>query len=150
MKNSFLSLNAVITFSGIAFLSGVARLILDVRFVPEVFQAMPEDAPGQTALVMLIFIALFGGWLWALLAAHRDSQRGLIALLIFNLIIVFAWGLSTLAVLCPFPCPVAPPLTDIVTWSNVIFGLIATTAVGIYLRSKARLGAHRHPSGAKP
>jgi hypothetical protein len=136
VKASLVSLNRVILFSSIAFLTGIARLILDVRFVPEVFSAMPENQPGQTALVMLMFIALFGGWLWAMLVAARDSRRGLIAVLLFNLIITFAWGVGTLVAFCPAPCPVAAPLTDIVTWSNVIVGLVAALAVGLYLRSK--------------
>src|SRR5690349_8087798 len=89
MKTSSLSLNAANLLSSIAFLTGIARLILDVRFVPEVLNAMPESQPGQVALVMALFVALFGGWLWALLAATRDNRRGLIALLIFDLLMAF-------------------------------------------------------------
>jgi hypothetical protein len=107
-----------------------------VRFVPEVFSALPEDQPGQTALVILLFVGLDGGWLWALVAAAHDSRRGLIALLVFNLVLAFGWSLSTLVAFCPIPCWVARPLTDIVTLSGVVIGVIATLAVGLYLRSK--------------
>jgi hypothetical protein len=138
MKTSLLSFKVAILLSSIAFLTGIARLIIDVRFVPEVFNAMPENQPGQVALVMALFVALFGGWLWALLAATRDSRRGLIALLIFNLLMAVAWGLSTLVAFCPTPCAVAWPLTDIVIWLNVIVGLIAAMAVVLYWRSAAR------------
>jgi hypothetical protein len=135
MKTTFLSLNAVILISGIAFLTGIARLILEVRFVTEIVNAMPENQPAQAALVMLPFILLFSGWLWALLSANRNHRRGLAGLLIFNLILALAWGFATVVAFCPTPCPVAPPLTDIVTWANVIVGLIAATAVWQYLRS---------------
>lgn len=135
------SLKAAIVLSAIGFLTGIARLMLDVRFVPEVVDMMPEDQPGQVAVVMLIFIVLFGIWLWTLLAAARESRRGLIALLLVNLILVFAWGFATAVAFCPTPCPVASPLTDIVTWSNMIVGLAATIAVGFYLISKRRIAS---------
>jgi hypothetical protein len=134
MKLSFVSLNTVILVSSIAFLSGIARLMLEVRFVTEIVNAMPEDQPAQSALVMLPFILLFSGWLWALLSANRNHRRGLIGLLIFNLILALAWGFATVVSFCPTPCPVAPPLTDIVTWTNVIVGFIAAIIVGLYLR----------------
>src|SRR5215475_6686770 len=104
MKTSAVSLNTVLLLSCITFLTGIARLILDVRFVPEVFSAMPENQPGQVALVIALFVAFFAGWLWALLSTARDSRRGLIALLIFDLLLAVAWGLSTLVTFCPTPC----------------------------------------------
>jgi hypothetical protein len=143
MRAGFLLSTAVITLSSGAFLTGIARLILDVRFVPEVFNAMPENQPGQVAIVMALFVTLFGGWLRALLSASHDSRRGLVALLIFNLIITFGWGLGTVVAFCPTPCRAVFPLTDIVTWSNVIVGLIATIAVGIRIVSKSRLANER-------
>lgn len=135
MKPSTVSFNAAILLSALAYLTGIARLMLDMRFVPEVFNAMPEDQPGQTALVMLFFLAIYGGWLWALLAAVRKGRRGLITLLVFNLLLAFGWGLATAVALCPTPCEVAVPLTDIVAWSNVIVGLVAAGTVGAYLRT---------------
>src|SRR5258708_39464811 len=96
MKTSSLSLNVAFLLSSVAFLTGIARLILDVRFVPEVFNAMPENQPGQVALVIVLFVAFFGGWLWALLSSARASRRGLIALLIFDLLMAVSWGLSNL------------------------------------------------------
>lgn len=137
MKTPTRSLNIAILVSVIAYLTGIARLMLDLRFVPEVFSAMLEDQPGQTALVMLFFLAIYGGWLWALLMAARGLRRGLIALLICNFVLSFAWGLMTAVALCPTPCAVAAPLTDIVTWSTMVVGLIGAGAVGVYLRSES-------------
>ena len=127
------SLKAALVLSVIGFLTGIARLILDVRFVPDFVDMMPEDQPGQVAVGMLIFIAVFGVWLWVLLAAARESRRGLIALLLVNLVLVFAWGFATATAFCPMPCPVASPLTDIVTWANMIVGLAASAVAGFAL-----------------
>jgi hypothetical protein len=138
MKTSLLPLNVAILLSSVAFLTGIARLILDVRFVPEVFNAMPENQPSQAALVMVLFVALFGGWLWALLSATRNNRSGLIALLIFDLLMALGWGLSTVVAFCPTPCAVAWPLTDVVTWSNMIVGLLAALTVVLSLRSRVK------------
>ena len=92
MKKSFLSLNTIILLASLAYLSGIARLILEVRFVPEIMNAMPANQPAQVALVMVIFILIFSGWLWALVSASRNRRRGLISLLVFSLLLAFGWG----------------------------------------------------------
>jgi hypothetical protein len=135
-KISIISLNVAVALSAVAFLTGIARLILEVRFVPEIVNSMPENQPGQVALLMLIPVAFFGGWLWALLAAVRNKRRGLIAALIFALLLAFGWGLPTVVAFCPTPCATVAPLTDIITWSNVVVGLIAAIAIGVYLASR--------------
>lgn len=109
-------------------------MILEVRFVTEIVNALPPNQPGQVALVMLPIVVFFGGWLWALLAAVRNSRAGLIAALIFSLLLAFGWGLPTALIFCPTPCATVAPLTDIVTWSNVIIGLVAAIAVGFYVQ----------------
>jgi hypothetical protein len=129
-----ISLNTVLIFSGLAFLTGIARLILEVRFVPEIMNAMPADQPGQVALVMLVPLVFFGGWLWALLALIAKWRGGLIAAIIFPLILAFAWGLPTIMSFCPTPCATVAPLTDIITWANVIVGVVAALTVGFYMR----------------
>jgi heme/copper-type cytochrome/quinol oxidase subunit 3 len=134
MKKSFLSLNAIILLASLAYLSGIARLILEVRFVPEIMNAMPANQPTQGALVMVIFILIFSGWLWALLAASRDKRRGLIGLLLFSLLLAFGWGVPTVVSFCPTPCATVWPLTDIVTWANIIMGAIAALAIVLYMR----------------
>jgi hypothetical protein len=148
MKISTRFLNMVILLSSIAFLTGITRLMLDIRFVPEVFSAMPEDQPMQTGPVLLLFVVLYGVWLCALLDASRNSRRGLIALIVANLVLAFGWGFSTVVALCPTPCPVAYPLTDLVTWANVIIGLIAAAAGGLYLRSTSQSASRSGSSTA--
>jgi hypothetical protein len=133
MRSWLMSLNAAIALSVIAFLTGLARLILDVRFVSE-FANFMGDQPGQVALVMLVFIAFFGGWVWALLVAVRGGRGGLIGALVCSLLLALGWGLATVLVLCPTPCPTVSPLGDIIIWANLIFGLVAAVALGLQLR----------------
>ena len=134
MKKSFLSLNAIILLASLAYLSGIARLILEVRFVPEITNAMPADQPAQVALIILPIILFFGGWLWVLVSASHNHRRGLIGLLVCSLLLAFGWGLPTVISFCPTPCATVWPLTDIVTWANIIMGVIAAVAIGLYLR----------------
>jgi hypothetical protein len=137
MRTWFMSRNGAITLSVIAFLTGLARLMLDVRFVSE-FADFMGDQPGQVALVMLVFIAFFGGWLWALLAAVQGSRGGLIGALVCSLLLALGDGLTTVLVFCPTPCPTLSPLGDIIIWANLIFGLVATAALGLQLRQTQR------------
>lgn len=131
MKTWFTSLNGAITLSVIALLTFIGRTFLDYRYVYDQF--FPR--PGQAAVSILINMALFGGWIWALLAASRGSQGGLIATLIFNLLLLFGVAVGTLVAYCPSPCPTAWPLMEIANWANLITGLIAAVAVGLRLRA---------------
>lgn len=133
MRTWFVSLNGAITLSVIAFLTGLARLMLDARFVSE-FANFMGDRPGQVALVMLVFIAFFGGWVWALLAAVRGGRGGLIGALVCSLLLALGEGLTTVLVFCPTPCPTVSPLGDIIIWANLISGLVASVALGLQLR----------------
>lgn len=137
MKTWFMSLNGAIALSVIAFLTGLARLMLDVRFVAE-FANFMGNQPGQVALVMLVFIIFFGGWLWALLALVRGSRGGLIGALVCSLLLAFGDGLTTVLVFCPTPCPTISPLGDIIIWANLISGLVAAVALGLQFRQVHR------------
>ena len=78
MNTWFTSLRGALTLSSFAFLAGLAKLMLVARFLPLDFSGfLPDDQPGQVALEMLSLLAVYGGWVWALLAATRGSRRGL-------------------------------------------------------------------------
>ena len=130
MKTWFTSLNGAITLSVIALLSLLARTFVDFQFVFNEF----GSSPGQAALTVLMMTALVGGWLWGLLAAARGGRGGLIAALIFSLLLPVGEGIGTLVAFCPSPCQTAWPLMEIANWSNVILGLAAALAVGLHLR----------------
>lgn len=129
MKTWFTSLNGAITLSAVASLSMLARTFLDFQFVFNEF----APSPGQAGLAILVMTAIFGGWLWALLAAVQNSRAGLIGALAFPLLGV-GGGLATMFALCPSPCPTAGGLMEIANWANLITGLLAAVAVGLHLR----------------
>jgi hypothetical protein len=134
MMNSWVkSLTGTVTLSSIAFLAGLAQLMLFVRFLPlEYAGFLPVDQPGQVALGMLPLLAVYGGWVWALLAAARGSWWGLIAALIYSVVMALA-ALGNVLVFCGGPCA-AQPVGDIIQWATVTTGLVASVAIGVRLR----------------
>lgn len=130
MRTWFRSLNAAIVLAVIALLTFMGGTFLDYQFVFNEF----FPSPGQAAMVTLINVALFGGWIWALLAASRGARGGLIATLVFTLLFFFVIAVSTLVVYCPSPCAIAWPVMEIANWAKLITGLIAAVAIGLQLR----------------
>jgi hypothetical protein len=132
MNSWIKSLTGSMTLSSIAFLAGLAQLMLFVRFLPlEYAGFLPVDQPGQVALGMLPLLAVYGGWLWALLAAARGSRWGLIGALIYSLVMALA-GLGNVLVFCGGPCA-ASPVGDIIQWANLISGMVCSAAIGLQL-----------------
>jgi hypothetical protein len=82
-----------------------------------------------------INMALFGGWLWALLVAVRGSRRGLIAALLFDLLLWLGIAVGTLVAYCPSPCATAGGLMETANWLNLITGLLAGVALAANLMS---------------
>ena len=81
MKNWFVSLKGAITLSVISLLVYLGRAFIDFYYV---FGEFGLDL-GMVTLAMVFYLALFGGWIWALLVAVQGSRRGLYALLGFDL-----------------------------------------------------------------
>lgn len=135
MKNRFTFLDGAITLSVLALLTLLARTIgLDAMFVLPGEMGVRQDQPATVALIVLWTMALFGGWIWALLVATRGSRGGLIAALVFSLLSGIL-GAFTLLALCPDGCAVWP-LGSIVVWAELITGLAASLALGLQLRRK--------------
>ena len=113
--------NLVLIFSSAAMLSFLGRSFLDYGYV------FPEFGIGMPDLFFVTVgeLAFFGGWLWALIAAGGASRRGLIGLLVYNVLLLL-FGISTLTSLCPSPCGTVWPLGEILIWSNVVIGFIAS------------------------
>ena len=84
---------------------------------------MPDLLPITVG--MLVF---YGGWLWALISAARGNRKGLIATLVYNVLLLL-FGVSTFTTLCPSPCDTAWPLGELLMWSNVIIGMLAMLTV---------------------
>lgn len=135
MKNWFTSLNGAVTLSVLAMLTLLARTVgLDAMFVLPDEMGVRQDQPAIVALIVLCTVALFGGWIWALLVAMRGSRRGLIAALVLSLLSGLLGGM-TLLVLCPDGCAVRP-LGNIIVWAEFIIGLAASLALGLQLWGK--------------
>jgi hypothetical protein len=136
LKTRFLSLNGAVTLSVIALLAVLARItFLDALFVPGFRNGFSEDQPWPIARSMLMYMVLFGGWIWALLAATRGSRAGLITGLIYSLLLAFGFGLLTLFVFCPAGCA-AWPVGNIIVWVAFIAGLAASITLGLQLRRR--------------
>ena len=137
MRNWFTSLNSAITLSVIALLTFLGRGFMDWRYeYPLQDPAGAWDIPGA-----LIYMALAGGWIWGLLAAMQGSRRGLIALLIFALVLDVLLALATYFIFCPpwTGCE-GWPNAWLWNWANLISGLLAAIAVGIQLRREQPTG----------
>src|SRR5262249_55468305 len=136
----FTSLRGALTLAAIAFLSGLANVILLVGVVSAFARFVREDQPGQLALVMLFFLGYYSGWIWALLAAARGSRGGLLGALIFSLALTLLWSLPNIVVLCP-AVPVGNgcatrPVGVIIQWASLVVGLVASAALGLQLRRR--------------
>lgn len=131
MRNWFESLNGVITLSAAAYLTFLGRAFMDWRY-----EYPLQDPEGSWALPgALVYMALAGGWLWSLLAASRGSRRGLIACLIWALLLNVALALATFFIFCaPWTDCEAWPNAWFCNWLNLISGLLAAVVISLYLR----------------
>jgi hypothetical protein len=124
MNSIFKSRELALILSGMALLSFLGRTFIDYGYVfPEFGITMSDLLP-----ITLGMLAFYGGWLWALIAAGRNSRKGFSALLVYNLLLL-VFGVSTFTTLCPSPCGTAWPTGEILMWSNVIIGITAIVAV---------------------
>ena len=129
MKNWFVSLKGAITLSVISLLVYLDRAFIDFYFV---FGEFGLDL-GMVTLAMLFYLALFGGWIWALLVAVQGSRRGLYALFGFDLFFLLVIAVGTLVSYCPSPCQTAWPLGEIANWTSLVIGILAAVSLGLHL-----------------
>ncbi len=132
MVNLPRSWRAAIILSLAALLSFLGRTFLDFRYV---YQEIGLQVSGLS-LAALFNLALFGAWIWALIAGSHNSRKALYALLAFDLLLV-VFGIVTFASFCPSPCQTAWPLGEVLIWSNLIVGIPALASAVMALRSIA-------------
>lgn len=137
MKKWFMSLNGAITLAVLALLTLLAYSFLFALFVASDEMGIREDEPVTVALFMLWTMAVFGGWVWALLASVRGSRSGMIVALIFSLLSAFLGGF-TLLVFCAGKGCAAWPVGNIIVWAGLVTGLVATVALGLQLGQISR------------
>ena len=142
MKSWFISLNVAMILSVIAFVTNLQILVLVATYDPAFEDFLGHlDQTGQVAFGMSWLLIIYGGWIWALVAAGRGSSGGKIGVIFFNLLIILSWTLQSILFWCPTPCPLLWPLADIILWTNLLSGLAASVALGIQLWSKPRLAS---------
>lgn len=129
MKNWFLSLHGAIALSVLAMLVFLGRAFIDFYFVYPEFGLDIASVTGAT----LANMALFGGWIWGLLAAVQGSRRGLGMAFGFSLFFLVVIAVGTLVSYCPSPCRTGWPLGEIFIWLSLIFGLLSTLGLGMQL-----------------
>ncbi len=137
MKTWFTSLNGAVMLSVLTLLTLLGFTFLFAMFVLPDEMGVGQDQPATVALYMLWTMALFGGWVWALLAAVRGSRGGVIVALIFSLLAALLSGFSLL-VFCAGKGCAAWPVGNIIVWAQLIVGLAASAALGLQLRQAAR------------
>lgn len=119
----FRSRNVALAFSSISLLSFMGRTFLDYGYVFHELGISKSDILPITVGIL----AFYGGWLWALIAAGKNSRKGFFGLLIYNSLLLLL-GISTFTTLCPSPCTTVWPLGELLMWSNVVIGLMAILA----------------------
>ena len=125
---------AALMLSGAALLSFLARTFVDYRFV---YAELGFDV-GALGISVLVHLALFGGWIWALVAASHARRRAIYVVLAYN-VLVAAFGLYTMTKLCPSPCRTGWPVGEITIWCNLLIGVAAAlvTAMSAFRRPRA-------------
>ena len=76
----------------------------------------------MVAGAIVIYLALFGGWIWGLLSTVQGSRRGMIAMFSFNLFFLLIIAIGTLVSYCPSPCRTGWPLGEILIWLPGLWG----------------------------
>lgn len=125
----FKSLSGAITLAVISLLVFLGRTFIDFYFVYDEFAL---DI-GMIGITILFHLALFGGWIWGLLAAVQGSRRALIVVFGFNLFFLLFIAVGTLVSYCPSPCRTGWPLGEIMIWSSFGAGLLAAISLGIQI-----------------
>ena len=134
MKTRFLSLQGAVTLSVLSILVFLGRTFIDFYYVyREINMSI-----GSVSGAMLANMALFGGWIWGLLAAVQGSRRGLATAFGFSLFFLIVIAIGTLVSYCPSPCQTGWPLGEIMIWLSLIFGLLSTLGLGIQLWGQPR------------
>jgi len=130
MFDWLISLDGILTLSTIALLSLMARTFMDFRYV------FPEDMANlnvrATGWVIFFYSLIFGGWIWALLAAQGGSSIAMLINLAFDLLTGLGAGLASYIFFRPF-CTAARPVADISIAANLIFGISASILALLYL-----------------
>ena len=123
----FRSSNGAVLLSFFAMLSLLFRSYIDTAYI------LPGDYSGfGTNFSILWFFgytAILGGWIWALIAAGKDSRGGLITSLVYSIIVALFFGAISLLIFVSYPVEI------LVYGANFLFGSIAFVSILFRLRA---------------
>ena len=123
----FRSSNGAVLLSFLAMLSLLFRSYIDTAYI------LPGDYSGfGTNFSILWFFgytAILGDWIWALIAAGKDSRGGLITSLVYSIIVALVFGAISLLVFVSYPVEI------LVYGANFLFGSIAFVSILFRLRA---------------
>jgi len=121
------SSNGVVVLSFLALLSLLFRSYLDTAYI------LPGDYLGfGTNFSILWFFGytiILGGWIWALVAAGKDSRDGLITLLVYSMVVALVFGVLSLLIFVSYPVEI------LIYGSNLLFSSIAFVSILFRLRA---------------
>jgi len=123
----FGSSNGVVMLSFLALLSLLFRSYTDTAYI------LPGDYSGfGTNFSILWFFgytAILSGWIWVLVATGKGSRGGLIALLVYSIIVALVFGAISLLVFVSYPVEI------LIYGSNLFLGSIAFVSILFRLRA---------------
>jgi hypothetical protein len=113
-----------------ALLAFLARSLIDFRYV------YPEQIPdtASNTLAILVYTAIFGGWIVALGALAAGIRSGAVACLAFAALPILL-GLTTAVAFCPMPCSTAAPVGDVLNLVCLALGGLSAVSLAASLRS---------------
>ena len=130
MKPWFRSSSGVVLLSFLAVLSLLFRSYFDTAYIlPEDYSEFGSNFP---ILWFFGYTAIIGGWIWALVAAGKDSRGGLITLLVYSTVVALGFGAASLITLVSYPVEI------LIFGSNFLFGSIAFVSVVFRLKAIGR------------
>lgn len=130
MKKWHVSFITVIILNILSLINFIARALLDWRYVYPFF--VTKDS-NDFRYMAIFYLFLLGIWFLSLMIAAQANKIGLIIMVFFNLLFLFGTGVGTYFYFCPFPCTVIWPISEIINWSNMLFGLLTTIVSVNYL-----------------
>ncbi len=126
MKAWLTSFNDAITLSLVALFSLLVRSYFDTRYI--LVENFGFLGPGFTLGWIFGYSAIIGGWMWALVAAARGSQRAWITLFAYALITGLGFGAASLLAFANFA------VEFFLLGTNLVAGVFAAIAVALHLR----------------
>ena len=104
------------------------RTLLDWAFVPEI---VDRGSVGAVAGTSVLYVLLFGGWMWSVVSASQGGRIGLWSAIGFSAVLSVALSLGTAAAFCPSPCRTIWPLLEITNWLSLALGLVSVALLTI-------------------